>query len=101
MQLIEQGFPYTAGLWNKKMVYDFYKGAWTVFHELEKHQQTVEVVLPEELPVYQADHIYQPKVLADWLWGELGDLTDAFDARNGSKCFSKDLKALKHPVIVR
>lgn len=98
VQLLEQGFPYTLGMWNKKMIYDFYKGAWTVFHEFGRTQETVKLQLPQELPVYRPDQTYAPKVLEEWLWGELTNIAASFDARNGSDYFSEDLKALKTPV---
>lgn len=99
MQLLEQGFSYTVGMWNKKMINDFYKGAWTVFHELAKTQKTVALKLPKELPVYRQDQTYELKVLEDWLWEELCVLAEAFDARNSSKYFSEDLKALKCSIV--
>lgn len=92
IELIEQGFPWTIGMWNQKLVYDFYKGAWTVFRQLGKTMDTIQLNLPEELSFYREDGTYQVQELESWVYTQAKSIAEKFDARNGTDYFAVDLK---------
>lgn len=82
---------WSLGMWDQKLVYDFDKGAWTCFRQLAKRADTVELTLPEAFPLYREDGVYSPQALADWFYAQAEKIGRAFDARNGSDYFRKNL----------
>lgn len=99
IQLMTEAFPWTVGMWNQKMVYDFYKGAWTVFHQLSKQKDSILLELPEQLSCYQSDNIYSTKEMEQWIYEQTNKIAKRFDQRNGTDSFHKDLElAIKEPL---
>lgn len=90
--LMEQGFPWIVGMWNQKMVYDFYKGVWTVFRQLGKKTDTIQLNLPAELSCYREDGIYPIQELEGWVYTQAKTIADNFDKRNGTDSFTVDLQ---------
>ncbi len=82
---------WTLGMWDQKKLYDFYKGAWVCFRELAKSSDSAELALPEAFPLFHAGGIYAPQELADWFYEQASQIGAAFDKRNGSDYFAKDL----------
>lgn len=84
---------WTFGMWDKKKVYDFYKGAWVCFRELSKRQDTISLDLPKEFAMYQADGTYDCAALEQWFHDQAEDIAGQFDKRNGSDFFARDMAA--------
>lgn len=82
---------WALGMWDRKKQYDFYKGAWACFRELAKEAGSVELVLPGQFPLFCAGGVYAPRELADWFYRQAAEIGSAFDRRNGSGYFKKDL----------
>lgn len=99
IDLMKEAFPWIAGMWNEKMVYDFYKGAWTIFHELSKQEDSISLELPEQLSCYRSDHIYQTKEMEAWIYKQAKNIAERFDQRNGTDSFQRNLNlAIKEPT---
>lgn len=92
VELIEEGLPWTIGMWDRKMVYDFYKGVWTVFHQLGKERETLRINLPKQMPMYREDGTYPLHELEEWFYTQLKDIAGQFDRRNGTASFEKNLQ---------
>ena len=91
--LLEKQFPLTAGMWDKKLVYDFYKGAWCFCQRLAKQRDTVSLAFPEkDFPLWDESGVYKTSELAEWFYSQASGIAEKFDLRNGSKCFSENLK---------
>lgn len=89
--LAEKRLHWALGMWDQKKVFDFYKGAWLCFRQLELRQQRVELALPVQFPLYQASGEYDCGELAQWFYREADAIARRFDQRNGSDWFSKKL----------
>ena len=101
VQLMREAFPWIGGMWNQKMVYDFYKGAWTVLHQLSKREDSIKLELPEQLSCYHSDGIYAVKELEQWVYEQAEEIAERFDKRNGTDSFQVDLGlAVKEPRIM-
>lgn len=92
IEIMEQGLPWTVNMWDKKYVYDFYKGAWTVLRRLARTETQITLSLPPELPVYRRDNSYSVKELADWFMEQITEIAGQFDARNKNNYFAEDLQ---------
>lgn len=101
VKLMTEAFPWIAGMWNQKTVYDFYKGAWAVFHRLAGQKDSIEMELPQQLSCYQSSHIYSTKEMEQWIYGQAKKIAEQFDKRNGTDSFCKNLEmAVREPGIV-
>ncbi len=101
VQLMTEAFPWIGGMWNQKMVYDFYKGAWAVLHCLSDRQETISLKLPEQLTCRRSDGIYSTKELEEWVYIQAKEIAQRFDHRNGTDYFKTDLGlAVKEPLIL-
>ncbi|HBA96951.1 MAG TPA: hypothetical protein DCZ23_02480 [Lachnospiraceae bacterium] len=89
---LASGIKNVQGLWDQKKVYDFYKGAWVLFHELAKEKETASLSLPETFQLYKKDGIYNCHSLAEWFYSQAQDIGKRFDKRNGSSYFEKNLE---------
>ncbi len=92
LDLIEEGLPWSVGLWDQKMIYDFYKGVWTVFHQIGKERETLHIHIPNQLAVYREDGTYEVSALEEWVYTQLQDVAGRFDQRNGTDYFAKNLE---------
>lgn len=92
VDLMEKSFPWTVGMWNQKLVYDFYKGAWTVLRQLGKQMDTIQLELPEALSCYRKDNTYPINELSDWVYTQAKEIAERFDLRNGTDSFAVDLE---------
>lgn len=92
IDLIEEGLPWTVGMWDQKKIYDFYKGVWTVFHQIGKEKETLQIHLPKQLPVYREEENYRIQELEDWFYTQLENIAGRFDQRNGTDYFAKNLE---------
>ncbi len=92
LSLLEQGFPWTIHLWDQKMLYDFYKGAWTVLRQCHKQNDTICLKLPEELPFFCENGTYLISELEDWIDSQLSEIAGKFDLRNNTDYYAKDLE---------
>lgn len=96
VELVEQGLPWAIGMWDQKMVYDFYKGVWTVFHQIGKERETIQLCLPKQMPMYREDSTYLVHELEEWFDIKLKEIAERFDRRNGTDSFQQNLnKAMK------
>lgn len=84
---------WTIGMWDKKKIYDFYKGAWVCFKELSKRQETIGLDLPQDFAAYKEDGVYNCTSLAEWFHDEAEKIGKQFDRRNGSDYFERNLSA--------
>ena len=101
-KLMIESFPWIAGMWDQKRVFDFCRGAWTVCHQLAKKKQTIQMELPENISCYQKEGVYSVSELERWLYGQAKDIAGRFDKRNGSDTFSVLLElAMKEPEGVQ
>lgn len=101
-KLMIESFPWIAGMWDQKRVFDFCRGAWTVCHQLAKEKDTIQMELPENLSCYQKEGVYSVSELERWLYGQAKDIAGRFDKRNGSDTFSVLLElAMKEPEGVQ
>ena len=82
---------WSMGMWDQKKVYDFFKGAWICFRELKKRQDTVELKLTRDFPMYQREGVYDCAALEKWFFQQAKEIGERFDLRNGSDYFEKDL----------
>ncbi|MCI8530472.1 MAG: hypothetical protein HFH82_15225 [Lachnospiraceae bacterium] len=100
VQLMTEAFPWIGGMWNQKMVYDFYKGAWTVLHQLSQKQDSIKLKLPEQLSCYQREGVYSTKEMEQWVYKQAEKIAERFDMRNGTDSFRTNLGlAVKEPRI--
>ena len=100
VELMKEAVPWIEGMWNQKMVYDFYKGAWTVLHRLSEQEECIALSLPGELSCYRNDGVYSTKELEEWVYEQAEETARRFDARNGTDSFRIDLGlAMKEPRI--
>lgn len=83
LPLLETRLAWAFGMWDQKTLYDFYKGAWVCFRELEKRQKTVSLALPQEFPLWQEDSSYSVPLLANWFYEQTAAIAKRFDDRNG------------------
>ncbi len=91
VKLLEKRLIWAESMWDQKKLYDFFKGAWACFRELAKTSESVELALPGWFPLFRADGVYAPKELADWFYENASRIGAAFDKRNESDYFAKDL----------
>ena len=89
--LIQKRFGWTIGLWDQKKCYDFYKGAWVFFRAQAKENDTISLAMPDTFPLYREDGGYATQDLAQWFYEHAQAIAQAFDRRNGSDYFAKDL----------
>lgn len=89
-KLLEAGLPWTIGLWDQKKLYDFYKGTWTVLHQLKKNTDTIKLELPKQFRLYQEDGSYSIEELESWIYAQTADIARRFDQRNGNDYFAED-----------
>lgn len=92
IELIEEGLPWTVSMWDQKKIYDFYKGTWTVFHQIRKERETLQIHLPDKLPIYREDQTYSLEELENWFYEQLQELAKRFDKRNGTDSFQENLQ---------
>jgi len=85
------GIKNIAGLWDKKKIYDFYKASWVYLHEAAKNQETIDLKIPDNFPVYRGDGCYNCKKLAEWFHGQAENIGQLFDKRNQSSYFKEDM----------
>lgn len=98
-KLLEAGLPWTIGLWDQKKLYDFYKGAWTVLHQLKKNTDTIKLELPKQFRLYQEDGSYSIEELESWIYAQTADIARRFDRRNGNHYFAEDFSlSQKEPL---
>lgn len=89
-EILAAGLPWTVGLWDQKMLYDFYKGAWTVLRQLKKKKDTIQLEMPGQFRLYREDGIYSVEELEAWIYDQAADLCRRFDERNGNSYFAED-----------
>lgn len=92
VDLMEKSFPWIIGMWNQKLMYDFYKGVWTVLRQLRKKNDTFHLNLPEQISCYREDGIYQLPELEIWIYQQAKSIAERFDTRNGTDYFSVNLE---------
>lgn len=101
IELMANSFAWIVGMWDQKKMYDFYKGAWTIFHQLSKQQEEIHLALPKTIGCYQASGIYNIKEMEQWVYAQAEQIAQQFDARNQTDAFAKDLRlAVKEPRIL-
>ncbi len=100
VQLMRETFPWVGGMWNQKMVYDFYKGAWTVLRRYAMQEESIKLELPEQLSCRRGDGIYSTRELEQWIGEQVRKIAERFDSRNGTDSFRKDLElAAREPKM--
>lgn len=100
VQLMRETFPWTGGMWNQKMVYDFYKGAWTVLRRYSMQEESIELELPDQLSCRREDGIYSTRELEQWLGEQTQKIAERFDSRNGTDSFRRNLElAAREPKM--
>ncbi|MCI8399021.1 MAG: hypothetical protein HFF90_06430 [Oscillibacter sp.] len=88
---------WTAGMWDQKKLYDYYKGCYVCFRELAGKEPAIQPdpqtgeVIPKLFPLYNKEGVYDTRELAEWFYGQSQQIAAAFDKRNGSDYFSRDL----------
>lgn len=91
VELAAKRLEWSLWMWDKKKQYDYYKGAWVCFRELAKGTDSVTLALPEPFPLFREEGVYAPRELAGWFYQQAAEIGAAFDRRNGSDFFKKDL----------
>lgn len=92
-ELLEKRLPLTFGMWDRKLVYDFYKGAWCFCHQLAKQREKISLNLPEtDFPLWVENGEYRSSELAEWFHQKCIEIGKEFDLRNGSHWFEENLK---------
>jgi len=104
VELMTEGFPWIVGMWNQKMVFDFYKGAWAVFHQLAKTREHIQIRLPGQLPLPEAlsgdneEKLYSTREMEQWIYAQARAIAERFDKRNGTDSFCASLElAVREP----
>ena len=92
LRLLEEALPWSIGMWDRKKVYDFYKGAWCFCEMMSTQRQHVHLLLPEEFELYQSDDQYDMTKLAHWFREQAEDIGASFDRRNGSSYFAMNIE---------
>lgn len=88
---------WTCGMWDQKKLYDYYKGCCVCFQALSKREPVLELEpdtgesIPESFPFYNEEGVYNAGELAEWFYTQARDTAAAFDRRNGSDYFARDL----------
>jgi hypothetical protein len=91
--LLDKQFPLTVRMWDQKLVYDFYKGAWCFCYRLAKERDTISLDFSEgDFPIWNANGVYRCSELADWFYGQAKGIAERFDLRNGSNYFTQNLE---------
>lgn len=90
--LLEEAMPWSIGMWERKKVYDFYKGVWCFCKMIGAQRQEVHLLLPEEFALYKSDDLYDMEELAHWFYEQAKEIGASFDRRNGSDYFARDIE---------
>lgn len=83
--------PWTFDMWDGRKLYEFYAGAWVLFCVLEGQSPTIKMNLPPKFELWQEDGVYETSRLKEWYYKKASELAAAFDRRNGSDYFMRDL----------
>jgi len=95
LQLFKEGMEWVQGIWNQRLAYDFYKGAWVLMRELSKTQETIAIQMPDKFALKNDIDTYNTVELADYYYQLLKDIADRFDLRNHSNNYHKNLELAK------
>ncbi len=76
---------------NHWMRYHFARGAYFLFACMK--MESVGLVLPQEFPLWNAEHHYDPKELMRYFYDEASSLAKKLDARNGNTALIDQLDA--------
>ena len=89
IELMANSFAWIVGMWDQKKMYDFYKGAWTIFHQLSKQQEEIHLALTKTIGCYQASGIYNIKEMQQWVYAQAEELqpVPAYPDGPGSAAF--------------
>jgi hypothetical protein len=91
--LLTKRLEWTFSMWDRKLVYDFYKGAWSCCEMMSKRSKTAQLALPREFPLYREEGVYDLNELADWFHTGAAEIGSLFDTRNSSDYFARNLEA--------
>lgn len=118
IELLEKRLAWTFGMWDRMMVLDFYKGAWSCCEMLKQQQQqpipqphhqqqlqeqqqhhqqqgeTARLLLPADFPLFRRDGEYNLDELANWFRTQSVEIARLFDERNGTDYFAQDLESV-------
>ena len=75
---------------NHRMKFAFAAGAYHLFRSMESPE--LHMVLPQDFPLFSAEHCYQTAALRDFFRSEARPLAEAFDRRNGNSAMSDRLE---------
>ncbi len=95
LPLFEKHLGWTIDLWDKSKQFDFYKGAYVLFKELEKSMESVKLNLPREFKEFREDGNYNVAELKELFYKKSEEIGKLFDTRNGSDWFKNKLARVK------
>lgn len=91
--LLEKGIRWSIGMWDQRLLFQFYLGVWIFFSKLEEKKAVVSLLLPKQFPLYREDGCYLCRELAAWFQRQAIDIGRRFDDRNGSDGFARKLES--------
>lgn len=101
LQFVEQGMEWVIGIWDCKLAYDFYKGAWVLMHQLSKTWETISIKMPANFALKNDSDVYNVVDLEQYFYDNVKSIANRFDERNGTDSYNENFKlAMMEPKIV-
>lgn len=97
ISLLEKGIRWSVDVWDQRLLFGFYQGAWIFCARLSEKETTLPLFLPQKWNGWREDGQYDTAALAQWLYGQMAEIAHRFDRRNGSSRFGKQIPAFSLP----
>lgn len=97
ISLLEKGLRWSVGVWDQRLLFGFYQGAWIFCARLSEKEATLPLSLPKKFDGWREDGQYDTTALARWLYGQTVEIAHRFDRRNGSSRFGKQIPPFALP----